>query len=100
MLRCGSKPTTESGWGSCAAISRGQRFLTNACRSTAADQRERELKTPWRNGAAHAVMSTLQFMQRPAALAPRPRQPLANRKAVDREWLLLAGCVSNPAGGE
>jgi hypothetical protein len=32
-----------------------------------------ELETPWRDGTAHLVMSPLEFMQRLAALVPRPR---------------------------
>ena len=32
-----------------------------------------ELKTPWRDGTTHLVMSPLKFMQRLAALVPRPR---------------------------
>ena len=31
------------------------------------------LKTPWRDGITHLVMSPLEFMQRLAALGPRPR---------------------------
>ena len=31
------------------------------------------LKTPWRDGTTHIVMSPLEFMQRLAALVPRPR---------------------------
>ena len=31
------------------------------------------LKTPYREGATHIVMSPLEFMQRLAALVPRPR---------------------------
>lgn len=30
-------------------------------------------KTPWRDGTTHLVMSPLGFMQRLAALVPRPR---------------------------
>jgi len=30
-------------------------------------------KTPWRDGTTHLVMSPLEFMQRLAALVPRPR---------------------------
>jgi Putative transposase len=30
-------------------------------------------KTPWRDGTMHLVMSPLEFMQRLAALVPRPR---------------------------
>ena len=32
-----------------------------------------KLKTPYRNGTTHIVMSPLEFMQRLAALVPRPR---------------------------
>ena len=32
-----------------------------------------KLKTPWRNGTTHRVMSPLEFMQRVSALVPRPR---------------------------
>ncbi|MFZ4759951.1 MAG: transposase [Burkholderiaceae bacterium] len=32
-----------------------------------------ELKTPWRDGTTHLVLSPLEFMQRLAALVPRPR---------------------------
>ena len=32
-----------------------------------------KLKTPYRNGATHIVMSPMEFMQRLAALVPRPR---------------------------
>jgi hypothetical protein len=39
----------------------------------AAGQVELELKTPWRDGTTHLVMSPLEFVQRLAALVPRPR---------------------------
>ena len=39
----------------------------------AAGRVELKLKTPWRDGTTHRVMSPLQFMQRVAALLPRPR---------------------------
>ena len=32
-----------------------------------------KLKTPWRDGTTHLVLSPLEFMQRLAALVPRPR---------------------------
>jgi hypothetical protein len=32
-----------------------------------------KLKTPYRDGTSHIVMSPLEFMQRLAALVPRPR---------------------------
>jgi hypothetical protein len=39
----------------------------------AAGQVELKLKTPWRDGTTHLVMSPLEFMQRLAVLVPRPR---------------------------
>ena len=39
----------------------------------AAGQVELKLKTPWRDGTTHLVMGPLEFMQRLAALVPRPR---------------------------
>jgi Putative transposase/Transposase zinc-binding domain len=36
-------------------------------------QVELKLKTPWRDGTTHHVLSPLEFMQRLAALVPRPR---------------------------
>jgi hypothetical protein len=39
----------------------------------AVGQVELKLKTPWRDGTTHLVMSPLEFMQRLAALVPRPR---------------------------
>ncbi len=41
----------------------------------AAGQVELKLKTPWRDGTTHLV-SPLEFMQRLAALVPRPRLQL------------------------
>ena len=45
-----------------------ERVQTNA-----AGQGVLKLKTPWRDGATHLVLSPLEFMQRLAALVPRPR---------------------------
>jgi hypothetical protein len=39
----------------------------------AAGQVELKLKTPWRDGTTHLMMSPREFMQRLAALVPRPR---------------------------
>ena len=39
----------------------------------AAGQVVLKLKTPWHDGTTHLVMSPLEFMQRLAALVPRPR---------------------------
>ena len=40
------------------------------------------LKTPWRDGITHIVMSPLEFMQRLAALVPRPRLHLIRLHGV------------------
>ena len=45
-----------------------ERVQTNA-----AGQVELKLKTPWRDGTSNPRLSPLEFMQRLAALAPRPR---------------------------
>ena len=48
--------------------------LTNErVQTNAAGQVVLKLKTPWRDGTTHLVMSPLEFMQRLAALVPRPR---------------------------
>ena len=41
--------------------------------TNAAGQVVLKLMTPWRNGTTHLVMSPLEFMQRLAALVPRPK---------------------------
>ncbi len=45
-----------------------ERVQTNA-----AGQVVLKLKSPWRDGTTHLVMSPLEFVQRLAALVPRPR---------------------------
>jgi hypothetical protein len=44
----------------------------------AAGQVELKLKTPWRDGTKHLVMSPLEFMQRLAALVTRPRPAMSS----------------------
>ncbi len=48
----------------------------------AAGQVQLELKTPWRDGTAHLVLSPLEFLQRLAALVPRPRLHLIRYHGV------------------
>lgn len=50
----------------------------------AAGQVEPKLKTPWRDGTTHLVMSPLAFMQRLAALLPRPRLRLTSCRTAAR----------------
>ncbi len=47
-----------------------------------AGQVELKLKTLWRDGTMRLVMSSLEFMQRLAALVPRPRLHLIRFHAV------------------
>lgn len=54
----------------------------------AAGQVELELKTPWRDGTTHLVMCPLEFMQRLAALVPRPRLHLVRARDDSRCWAL------------
>jgi Putative transposase len=44
----------------------------------AAGQVVRKLKTPWRDGTTHLVMSPLEFMQRLAALVTHPRPVMSS----------------------
>jgi Putative transposase len=48
-------------------------WSTRRVQLNAAGQVERKLKITWRDGTTHLVMSPLGFMQRLAALVPRPR---------------------------
>ena len=71
---CAAAPTSASGWSSFPAPSGVQRWPTNGCSATAAGQVVLKLKIAWREGTTHIAMSPLTFMQRLAALAPRPSQ--------------------------
>ena len=57
----------------------------------AAGQVVLKLKTPWHDGTTHLVMSPLEFIQRLAALVPRPRLHLIRLHCV------LAPSVTNDA---
>ena len=63
----------------------------------AAGEVELKLKTPWRDGTTHWVMSPLEFMQRLAALVPRPRLHLIRFHGVLapnaklRSWVVPRG---------
>ena len=50
-------------------------------------QVELKLKTPWRDGTTHLVMSPLELMQRLAALVPRPlvvpQEPEVQERAAE-----------------
>jgi Putative transposase len=69
QLRAGQKKTLER---PCRYITRPA-LVNERVQVNAACQVELKLKTPWRDGTTHQVMSPLEFMQRLAALVPRPR---------------------------
>jgi hypothetical protein len=48
----------------------------------AGEQVELKLKTPWRDGTTHLVVSSLEFLQRLAALVPRTRLHLIRFREV------------------
>jgi Putative transposase len=70
-VRCGAgqKKTLER---LCRYITRPA-LANDRVQINTAGQVELKLKTPWRDGTTHQVMSPLEFMQRLAALVPRPR---------------------------
>ncbi|MBC7942533.1 MAG: transposase [Chitinophagaceae bacterium] len=57
----------------CGVDDRARRWSNERVQTNAAGQVVLKLKTPWRDGTAHLVMSPLEFMQRLAALVPGPR---------------------------
>jgi Putative transposase len=69
QLRAGQRKTLER---LCRYITRPA-LANDRVQINAAGQVELKLKTPWRDGTTHQVMSPLEFMQRLAALVPRPR---------------------------
>jgi hypothetical protein len=79
LLPCGTASVLQT-WRTPAACTAGSASPTKSEWVTAtstlaapAGQVELKLKTPWRDGTTHLVMSPLEFMQRLAALVPRPR---------------------------
>jgi hypothetical protein len=59
----------------------------------AAGQVELKLNTPWRDGTTQLVMSPLEFMQRVAALVPRPRLHLITFHGVLAPHAMLRALV-------
>jgi hypothetical protein len=71
-LPCGCIRTSASGWSSCAAPSPARALADERVQLNDAGQVGPKLKTPWRDGTTHLVMSPLEFLQRLAALVPLP----------------------------
>ncbi len=57
-------------------------FSNERVQTNTAGQVVLKLKTPWRDGTTHLMMSPLEFMQRLAALVPRPRLHLIRLHGV------------------
>jgi hypothetical protein len=57
----------------------------------AAGQVELKLKTPWRDGTTHVVMSPLEFMQRVAAAAQAAPDQAPRRAGAERKAALAGG---------
>ena len=57
----------------CAAPSRAPRVAIERFKRNGAGDVVLQLKSAWRDGTTHIKMSPLEFMQRLAALVPRPR---------------------------
>ena len=72
-------------------------FLCSRCTPGRSEQM---LKTPWREGTIHIVMSPLEFMQRLAALVPRPRLHLIRFRGVLAAESQATGDCHPPTGGE
>ena len=60
MRRCAVGQVRERPWSGFVALSLGQRLPTTECRLTRPVV-ELKLKTPWRDGTTHQVMSPLEF---------------------------------------
>ena len=58
----------------------GSALANERVQTNAAGQVARKLKTPWRDGTTHLVMSPLEFMQGLAALVPRPLQGASGQR--------------------
>jgi len=91
------RPTARAEWSAATGRleARGCRRLERPCRRVprpalsdervqldAAGQVELRCKTPWRDGSTHLLMSPLEFMQRLAALVPRPKLHLISFHGV------------------
>ena len=60
-----------------------------------------QLKSPYRDGTTHIVMSPLEFMQRLAALVPRPRLHLIRFHGVLAPYAKLrAAIVARPRAAD
>ncbi len=73
MRRPLAVPTSARNSNSCVAISLVPPWATNACAAPPPVRSSSNSKPPYRDGTTHLVMTPLEFLQRLAALVPRPR---------------------------
>ena len=73
MRRCAGAPISVRNWNTSAATSPGRPSPTNGSNATAPVKSCCKLKSPYKDGSTHIVMEPLEFMERLAALVPRPR---------------------------
>jgi hypothetical protein len=96
-VRCGAddRPSLEP---LCRCITRPA-LANEGVQTNAAGQVVLKLKTPWRDGTTHLVMSPLEFMQRLAALVPRPRLHLIRFHGVlapNAKLRIIAAILEQP----
>jgi hypothetical protein len=73
MQRCAVTPISARNLNGCAAISSAPPLPTNDSNTITPGDVVLQLKSAYQDGTTHIVMSPLEFMQRLAALVPRPR---------------------------
>ena len=73
MRRCAGAPISGWNWSSSADILPGRPSPTNGSSAIAPAKSCCQLKSPYKDGTSHIVMEPLEFMERLAALVPRPR---------------------------
>ena len=98
---CAVARISESDSNGCAATSRAPRVANERLKRDGEGRVVLQLKSAWRDGTTHIVMSPLEFMQRLAALVPRPRLHLIRFHGVLAPHAgLRAAIVPSPAQSE
>ena len=73
MPRCAVARISARNSNACAATSRAPLVANERLKRDGAGDVVRQLKSAWRDGTTNVKMTPLEFMQRLAALVPRPR---------------------------
>src|SRR5262245_33702903 len=82
MRGCAGVPISVKNSSSSALTSPGRPSPTNGSSRNRAGQVVLQLKSPYKDGTTHIVMEPLEFMERLAALVPRPRLHLIRFQGV------------------